>query len=343
MSAVVSNILAKVAPNSTISHTIFPPPAKFDPPRDIPDLKGKTVIVTGANTGIGYQTVLQLLLKNAKVYMAARSTSKVQEAAEKLEEETGRKPLQLQLDLGDLHSVRRAAREFLSKEDKLDILFNNAGVMIPPTDQLTSQGYDLQFGVNVLGHYYLTMLLLPALERSTTANGVKARVVNTTSSGHTYATGEGIELSVLKSGPERDAQIKKWGSSKVPGCGAQWHLYGLSKMGNILFTHLLNRHHHDKVAAWSVHPGGISTELQRYGNALEKSMANALLRPAPYGALTQLWAGTMPEAEDVVGAYLIPWARVGTVDPRATNEKTQDNLLAYLEDQMKSFDEPALD
>ena len=86
----------------------------------------QTVIVTGANTGLGYETVRQLLLKNAKVYLAARSLSKSEEAAAALEKETGHKPLQLQINLGDLHSVERAAQEFLSKEDKLDILFNNA-------------------------------------------------------------------------------------------------------------------------------------------------------------------------------------------------------------------------
>lgn len=97
-------------------------------------------MVTGGNTGIGYQTVRQLLLKNARVYLAARSLSKSEEAAVTLEEETGRKPLHLQLDLGDLHSVKHAAQEFLSKEDKLDILFNNALV------------FNL-FDLNMLTHY----------------------------------------------------------------------------------------------------------------------------------------------------------------------------------------------
>lgn len=120
--------------------------------------------MTGANTGIGYQTVRELLLKNAMVYLAARSPSKAKEAVTKLKEDTGKVALFLQLDLADLHSVRKAAQEFLDKEDRLDILFNNAyvffsfiktilyntitfhnrGVMIPPTDQLTAQGYDLR-------------------------------------------------------------------------------------------------------------------------------------------------------------------------------------------------------
>lgn len=127
------------------------------------------------------------------------------------------------------------------------------------------------------------MLLLPALERSTTENGVKARVVNTSSSGNAYATGNGMLWSVFKDGPERDAKIKEWGPSKAPGSGAQWHLYGHSKIvtiifliiseghpfltrtqGNIMFTHLLNRYHPAIILSWSVHPGGISTDLQRY-------------------------------------------------------------------------------
>lgn len=84
--------------------------------------------MTGGNTGIGFHTVRELLLKNAKVYLAARSPSKAKEAIEKLEKETGKESILLQLDLGDLNSIKKAAREFLSKENKLDILFNNACV-----------------------------------------------------------------------------------------------------------------------------------------------------------------------------------------------------------------------
>jgi len=341
MSLLFGNLLARCMPDSQISQTMFPPSSKFEPTRDIPDLTGKVVIVTGGNTGIGFHTVRELLLKNAKVYLAARSLSKAKEAIEKLEKETGKKSIFLQLDLGDLNSINKAAREFLSKENKLDILFNNAGVMVPPTDQLTSQGYDLQFGTNVLGHYYFTTLLLPALKRSTEVTGKKARVVNTSSMGHMFAPGSGIEWSSLKGGKERDDQIKKWGTSRIPGKGAGWLLYGTSKIGNIMFSHILNRYHGEYVASYSVHPGGIRTELQRHGAPIERVISMGFLHPVKMGPLSQLWAGTMPDAENHVGGYLVPWARLGSADPRSANEQLQDELKVYLEKQVSDFEREA--
>ncbi|KAF8509028.1 NAD(P)-binding protein [Hysterangium stoloniferum] len=362
---IISNTLAKCIPNSPLSHTLFPPQSKFDPQRDMPDLSGKVglpdivdlgfpqissciyfllkiTLVTGGNSGIGYQTVRHLLLKNAKVYLAARSASKAAEAVAKLKEETGKEAIVLKLDLGDLSSVKNAAAEYLQKEERLDILFNNAGVMAPPFDQLTSQGYDLQFGTNVLGHYYFTMLLFPVLRHSTTARGIRARVINTSSLAHTWAPGNGLDWSVVKGGPDRDAKIAKWGTSSIPGKGANWHLYGISKIGNIFFTHILNRYHGDEVISIALHPGGIRSGLQRHGSSMEQYLSEKILHPIEFGPLSQLWAGTMPEAEETaVGAYLVPWARIGNADPRAANVATQDELKAYLEDQIRVFESSA--
>ncbi|KAF8522624.1 NAD(P)-binding protein [Hysterangium stoloniferum] len=336
---IISNLLAKGFSNSTLSHTICPPPSQFDPERDMPDLSGKVTLVTGGNSGIGYHTVRHLLLKNAKVYLAARSVSKAAEAIAKLKEDTGKEAIMLKLDLGDLPSIKKAAAEFLQKEEGLDILFNNAGVMVPPLDQLTSQGYDLQFGTNVLGHYYFTMLLFPALQRSTASRGIRARVINTSSSAHEFAPGNGLDWSVVKGGLERDATIAKWGASRIPGKGANWQLYGISKMGNVLFTHILNRYHGDDVISITLHPGVIRTDLARHGTSMEQYLAEKMLYPIELGPLSQLWAGTMPEAEETaVGAYLIPWARIGKADPRAANEATQDELKGYLEEQVRVFE-----
>ncbi|KIJ34243.1 hypothetical protein M422DRAFT_146381, partial [Sphaerobolus stellatus SS14] len=110
---------------SNLSQLVFPSPSIFNPLRDIPDLTGKVVIVTGGAVGIGYYTVLALLQKNAKVYIATRSETTANKAIRKLLEETGREAILVHLDLADLASVRRAAREFANKEEKLDILFNN--------------------------------------------------------------------------------------------------------------------------------------------------------------------------------------------------------------------------
>ncbi|KAG9045159.1 hypothetical protein FS837_006927 [Tulasnella sp. UAMH 9824] len=198
----------------------FPPKPKFNPERDIPDLSGKVVIVTGGNTGIGKQTIQVLLSKNAKVYMAARSKAKAEAAIAELKRITGKDPLFLQLDLANLDSVTKSANEFMSKESSLHLLFNNGGVMIPPLDQLTSDGYDLQFGTNVLGHSHFTLCLLPALlEGAKSSSDRKARVVNTSS--NAAAMINKIDFDTLRDGPKR----RKMG---------RWNLYSQSKLGWML-------------------------------------------------------------------------------------------------------------
>ncbi|KAI0686200.1 hypothetical protein C8Q76DRAFT_862721 [Earliella scabrosa] len=142
----------------------LPPPRPNWSPDDIPDLSGKVALVTGGNTGIGRETVKALLRKNAKVYLAARSPTKARKAIEELAAETGGKTAHfLQLDLSDLSAVRDAAHEFARRESRLDILFLNAGIMCPPADQLTAQGYDLMMGTNIIGHFLLLRLLYPCL------------------------------------------------------------------------------------------------------------------------------------------------------------------------------------
>ncbi|KIO23027.1 hypothetical protein M407DRAFT_215532, partial [Tulasnella calospora MUT 4182] len=130
----------------------YPPKSKFDPSRDMPDLTGKVIIVTGGNTGIGKHTIRALLNKNAKVYMASRSKERAEKAIADLKQETGKDAIFLELDLASLDKVTKAAKEFMSKEPALHILFNSGGVMVPPIEQVTEDGYDLQFGTNVLGH-----------------------------------------------------------------------------------------------------------------------------------------------------------------------------------------------
>ncbi|KAK7435108.1 hypothetical protein VKT23_019801 [Stygiomarasmius scandens] len=130
---------------------VFPPKPTWSVD-EIPDLTGQVIIVTGGNTGLGKLTVEALLNHNAKVYLAARSQSKASEAIQDLFNKTGNKAISwLKLDLADLQSIKAAVTEFTSKENHLHVLFNNAGVMLPDIKDLTAQGYDLQFGTNVLG------------------------------------------------------------------------------------------------------------------------------------------------------------------------------------------------
>ncbi|KAJ7164197.1 hypothetical protein C8R46DRAFT_1278288 [Mycena filopes] len=308
------------------------PPA-FKPERDIPDLSEKVIIVTGGNTGIGYETVKQLLLKNAKVYLAARSADKATAAIERLETETKRTAIFLQLDLADLPSVRRAAEAFLKLEPRLDILFNNGGVMTSPAELLTAQGHDLQFGTNVIGHFFFTELLLPALKRSHEETRVPARIVNTSSSGHEFAPGDGMDFVSLKGGPARDAWLKKKGAFFGP-----WALYGESKLGNIFISnYFAQAYGADVLVSCALHPGGIKTELQRHGAGWLQMVSQIMLFPAPMGALTQLWGATVATPAQVNGQYLVPWGKVGKSDKRALNTKLRDEVIAYIREQIQGF------
>ncbi|KZV80273.1 NAD(P)-binding protein, partial [Exidia glandulosa HHB12029] len=162
----------------------LPPKPKWTA-KDMPDCTGKVFIVTGGNSGIGLETVKELLKKGGKVYLAARSQSKADEAIEQLATDIGKKAIFLELDLGSLSSVKRAAQTFIDLEPRLDGLINNAGVMGSPADMLTSEGYDLQFGTNVLGHWYFTKLLLPVLVATSDAHPEdKPRVIHVSSNGH---------------------------------------------------------------------------------------------------------------------------------------------------------------
>ncbi|KAF7374115.1 Short-chain dehydrogenase/reductase family protein [Mycena sanguinolenta] len=308
-------------------------PPSFRPERDIPDLSGMIILVTGGNTGIGYETVKQLLLKNAKVYLAARSADKAAAAIKCLEAETRKPPaIFLQLDLADLPSVRRAAETFLAQETRLDILFNNGGVMISPPEQLTAQNHDLQFGTNVIGHFFLTELLLPALIKSSQENKIPTRIINTSSSGHEFAPGNGMDFVSLKGGPERDAWVKKKG-----GFFARWQLYGESKIGNIFVSNYFARTYSDALVSCALHPGGIKTELQRHSAGWMQVLSNALLYPSPMGALTQLWGATVAKPEQITGQYLVPWGRVGKADKRTTNLELEEEVIRYIREQIKGF------
>ncbi|KAF9805012.1 hypothetical protein IEO21_09228 [Rhodonia placenta] len=300
---------------------LFPPKSKFTTDQ-IPDLSGKVAIVTGGNVGIGYETIKALLEHNAKVYMASRSQEKADAAIRKLKEETGKEALFLELDLGNLAAVRKAAEVFMSKESELHILFNNAGVMWCPVGELTANGYDLQFGTNVVGHFFFTELLMPALlAGKETSPDHHTRIITTASSAAYLYT---LNWDAFKDGPER---------RKV----STENLYNQSKFANVVVARQIAKRYADKgVISISLNPGGIDTELQRYVPGTKRNMMRKLiLNPVPMGALTQLWAGTMPEALNHNGKFLIPWARVGSCRKEAYDDAVGERLWAWLEEQVK--------
>ncbi|TBU29847.1 NAD(P)-binding protein [Dichomitus squalens] len=301
----------------------FPPKPTFSVDQ-IPDLTGQVVIVTGGNTGIGKETVRALLLHDAKVYLAARSKEKADAAISDLKASTGREAFFMELDLADMSSVKKAARDFLSKEPELHILFNNAGVMFPPLSQITADGFDLQFGVNVLGHFYLTELLMPALLAGKGSSpDHHARVVTTSSAASYLGT---LHWETFKDGPARRRETTD-------------ALYNQSKLANVIVAReTAKRYGHQGIISIAVNPGNIQSDLQRHlPSIIPKLGALTVLYPTPYGALTQLWAGTMPQALHYNGEFFIPWARSGKCRAEAYDPAIGERLWNWLEEQVRGI------
>lgn len=296
---------------------------------DIPSLEGKTYLVTGGNTGIGYETCLALSNKGATVYLAARSEERGQAAISKLREASKEAKIHfLQLDLADLEQIKKAANEFLSKDIPLDCLINNAGIMACPF-ALTKNGIESQFATNHVGHFLLTELLMPALLKSE-----QARIVNTSSVGHNMAPRpEGIRFKTM---------------NEEKGMGP-WERYGQSKLANILFSHGLHKRYFDKgILSNSAHPGFVDTELLRGPNETYGKIASRLMTglsslffmsPAT-GALTQLFVATHPSIAEakVSGKYFVPIAKQTEPGLKvATDDNLADELWHFTENLVKDF------
>lgn len=237
---------------------------------NIPDLTGKVAIVTGANSGIGYETARALAGKRAIVILACRNREKGELAVRQICQEHPQSKIELrQLDLSDLASVQCFADEFTSRYARLDILINNAGIMAPPFGR-TIDGFEIQFGTNHLGHFVLTGLLLNLITGTP-----KSRVVIVSSSMHLFGKMDFDNLN---------------GEKHYHRQGA----YAQSKLANLLFAYELQRRFDAaKVDAISVaaHPGWTETNLQVHWRALW--MVNSLAGQKPQmGALPTLYAAT---------------------------------------------------
>ncbi|GBE80447.1 NAD(P)-binding protein [Sparassis latifolia] len=305
----------------TVVRQSFPPKPTFSTDQ-IPDLTGQVIIVTGGNTGLGKEVITRLLEHNAKVYLAARSKEKADAAIKDLKELTGKEAIFLMLDLTSFASVRRAAAEFLGKEKELHVLFNNAGVMASPISFLTVEGYDMQFGTNVIGHYLFTKLLIPALVAGKdTSPDYHARIIHTSSSAAYLST---MDFDTFVPGP---ARLKLSPTS----------LYAQSKFANVVVSRQFAKRYADQgIVSIAVDPGNIRTDvLRNYGFFLQK-LWDLLLSPVDLGALTQLYAGTMPEAVNHNGKFLIPYARVGVCRKEAYDDALGECLWNWLEEEVAS-------
>ena len=254
---------------------------------DVPDQQGRTAVVTGANSGIGFEAAAVLAQRGAVTVLACRDTGKAERAAARLSATAPRAKVSVvRLDLASLDSVRAAAEQIRASHERLDLLINNAGLMMPPRGT-TADGFELQFGTNHLGHFALTGLLLEAM---LAVPG--SRVVTVSSQGHRAGR---IDFADLQS-------ERRYGRMSA---------YAQSKLANLMFTYELERRLRAAGAATialAAHPGSAGTDLVRHFPGVMQTVysraGGVFKQSAAMGALPTLRAATDPAARG--GEYYGP-------------------------------------
>lgn len=252
-------------------------------------LDGKTVIVTGGNCGIGKETARDMARRGARVILACRDIMKGERAAVDIRRTTGNSNvIVLQCDLASLESIQKFAADLLRREQHIDILINNAGIMMTNADHTTVEGFEMQIGVNHLGHFLLTNLLLDKIKKSR-----PARIVNVSSLAYKYGRMNFNDINMTTS----------YDSFKS---------YGQSKLANILFTkELARRLEGTEVTSYSVHPGVVQTNLGRHVGTTLALWKRALLYPLvilafktpQQGAQTTIYCAVQEGIEQYNGRY----------------------------------------
>ena len=289
---------------------------------DVPDQSGKTFFITGANTGLGFETARVLARKGAKVIIGCRSAEKAESAIQKIRRETPNANVTfVALDLNSLDSVKKAAEQ-VNNEERLDVLINNAGVMTPPFGR-TKDGFETQLGVNHFGHFALTGRLLPKILKQ--ENG---RVVTLSSLGHKAAK---INFDDIQCEGKYDAMER----------------YGMSKLANALFVRELHRRlsaADSNVISVASHPGVADTELSRNFGFFGRTFALPIIRVLKVfntpleGALPTLMAATYPnvEAGEIYGPVkrgeTARSAKKGKYGKQALNEDNAKRLWSVSEE-----------
>lgn len=295
------------------------------------NLSGRTALITGGYSGLGQETGRAMAAKGAHVILSGRDATKLSAAADALAEQTGAKIDMLVCDLASLDSVRKAASEANERFDKIDLLINNAGVMACD-EAKTADGFEMQFGTNHIGHFLLTNLLMPLVEK-----GERPRIVNLSSRGHHITP---VDFD--------DPNFERRDYDK-------WVSYGQSKTANALFAvGLDNRLSAKGIHSYSVHPGGINTSLGRHLSEEDAAALMASIKASaeaqgeepqafktiPQGAATTCWAATAEELEGAGGLYCEDCHvanednvnRTGGVRSYAVDKDNADRLWAMSEE-----------
>ncbi|KAK8053976.1 hypothetical protein PG996_013277 [Apiospora saccharicola] len=307
---------------------------KFDFDKDIPDLSGKVIFVTGGNVGLGKETICQLAKhKPAHIYLAARSAARANEAIKEIQERVpNAAPITfIECDLTSFASIKAATATFQSQASELHILINNAGIMACPAD-VTQEGYEIQFGTNHMGHAMLTKLLLPTLLKTAEkAPKGDVRIVSLSSLGEAYASNDPYAGG--------DAHLKSDMASL-----STWVRYGNSKLANVHHSRALAQRH-PQLRCVAVHPGPVRTELSR-GPLATYAAFSLIVGPLYWlasrlafvdvseGAKNQVWAATSPDAQS--GHFYYPVAVDDKGSAQAKDEKLCEQLWAWTEKELEA-------
>ncbi|KAK9490770.1 hypothetical protein V1508DRAFT_359414 [Lipomyces doorenjongii] len=292
---------------------MFPPSASFTE-KDVPDVAGKIFLVTGGSSGVGLELCRILYHRGGRVIVAGRSEQAYNDAVTNIKANPARGLKDfpkgslefLKLDLSDLTTIKPAAQELLAKVNRLDIAWYNAGVMTPPAGSKTAQGYELQWGTNVVAHFLLNRFLSPLqLKTALSAPKGSVRTIWVSSSAHHFGPAPyGIHFE----------DINYEHTNKKP---RSFTTYGQSKVGDVLCAHEYANLVSDKgIVSLSLNPGNLKSNLQRhYGFIVRQVMGRMFLYPPRLGGLTELYAGFAPEPAANKGfTYITPWGRIGILN-----------------------------
>lgn len=295
-------------------------------------IESKLVLITGANTGIGKVTALELAKKGMTIILACRNEEKTRPVIEELKQISGNDRIHfIKVDLSSLASVKSCADEFILRFDRLDILINNAGMLSSENGDFnqTQDNYEITFQVNYLSHFLLTLLLLDLITKS----GVPARIINVSSNAHEFcARGHGLDLTLTNQKSEENF----------------FSLYAHSKLCNILFSNILAKKLQEKsIYVNSLHPGVVKTEIGRNLSQSKAWVVSYVFRvflkfftcTPEKGARTSVYVASSPDIEEkkLTGDYFVPPGKLSKSHAITQDEILQKKLWDFSMEACKSY------
>lgn len=304
-------------------------------PSQIADLSGRVYFITGGTAGLGAQTISLLATKTpAHIFFSGRNSKKAEELITKVNKTSPETKLTfIQCDLTDLSSVKQAGQSLLAQTDRLDVFIANAGVMALPPGKSTD-GYEIQFATNHLGHALLTKILLPLMLKTAEEPNSDVRIINLSSSAYKQAPKEGFAFDSLKTD---QASL----GGMVPG--GKWSRYGQSKLANLSYAQALAKRY-PAIKTVSIHPGYIKTDL--FANTSQLTILPLRFMVPMDGGWTsveqgcwnQVWAATTSRQNLEDGAYYVPVAKRGKLETaQSRNARLADRLYEWTDKELESW------